>query len=514
MNPNNLTQEQIKQGYSTIPGAYDPLTGKLKTSNVITPQSLQPQPQIQLPQTPQIVTPTTPVDQPNITETMLKTLESDKTDAQKVQETGISEILKSFSGLDGEAQALATEKEKAGVNILRQDLQGINSQILKKQAELKQDDIQLIANMRGEERRDTLLPFAQMGQAKLAGDAQIVRALKNAEIGVLNATAIAKQGDIALAQQTAEEAVAIKYEPYKDNIRKWENTLKVIEPLLTRDEKKQAEVQKIKGQLAMREIEKVEENEKTSNSYLFTAIQGKAPANLIAKAQDLINKGAKPNEVAKVLGDYSMSVADKLELELKKAQINSANASAASSNRANRETGGKLLSVTEAQAAGVPYGTTEGQLMLMGNQQKGPKTDFNFLKQTAQKASDLSGGAGNTWLNEAVANTFGISEKKRLGPLTDTLRVNVLTMSTDPNIKKFFGPQMTENDVRMMTGAGTTLDPNTQNTADYAAEAARIYDMVNRAQVAVEEGLKREQLSNYIDSTSTALQVVNSPFIQ
>ncbi len=284
MNPNNLTQEQIKQGYSTIPGAYDPLTGKLKTSNVITPDSLAPQPKLTLPTAP--VPTTAPVPQTNLTETMLKTLETDQTEAQKVQETGIAEILKSMSGLTGEAQALATEKEKTGFNVLRQDLQGINSQILRKQAELQQDDIQLISNMRSEERRDTLLPFAQMGQAKLAGDAQIVRALKNAEIGVLNATALAKQGDIALAQQTAEEAVAIKYEPYKDNIRKWENTLKVIEPLLTRDEKKQAEVQKIKGQLAMREIEKAEVEEKSIQNLAFTAIStGNAPSNILSQVQ-------------------------------------------------------------------------------------------------------------------------------------------------------------------------------------------------------------------------------------
>ncbi len=38
-----LTQEQIKQGYSTIPGNYDPVTG-----NVITPKSLSPEPKTQL----------------------------------------------------------------------------------------------------------------------------------------------------------------------------------------------------------------------------------------------------------------------------------------------------------------------------------------------------------------------------------------------------------------------------------------------------------------------------------
>ena len=42
MNPNGLTDEQVKQGYSTIPGNFDPVTGQLKTT--ITSASLAPQP--------------------------------------------------------------------------------------------------------------------------------------------------------------------------------------------------------------------------------------------------------------------------------------------------------------------------------------------------------------------------------------------------------------------------------------------------------------------------------------
>lgn len=50
-NPNNLTDAQVKQGYSTIPGAYDPVTGALKSSET-TPATL---PRV----TPSATTPTT-----------------------------------------------------------------------------------------------------------------------------------------------------------------------------------------------------------------------------------------------------------------------------------------------------------------------------------------------------------------------------------------------------------------------------------------------------------------------
>ncbi len=309
-NPNNLTNEQIKQGYSTIEGAYDPVTGKLKTAtNVITPDALAPQPNIQLPQTPQPTIPTVSPAQNMVSDLIAQyDLSQTEQQAQNFQNQGLEQYLKDIVGLQGETQALATEKEKAGYNVARQDLQNINSQILKKQAELQQDDIQLIANMRAEERRDTLLPFAQMGQAKLAGDAQIVRALKNAEIGVLNAQALAKQGDIALAQQTAEEAVAVKYAPYKERIQSYENIVKALQPFLTSAEKKEANKQKLKGDLVLKEIEKEEQNEKEITSIALKLAEfGQSP--------DII-KGAKtPMEAISLAGSKLQDPKAKLEIQ-------------------------------------------------------------------------------------------------------------------------------------------------------------------------------------------------------
>jgi len=516
-NPNNLTKEQLQAGYSTIPGAYDPVTGKLKTSlnttpasvsNVITPDSLAPQPKLTLPTTP---VPTEAPKQTPIDYDAMFGLTDFQKQAEQTQETGISEIIKNMGLLQNEATDLQAERQRRGLEDLYKQGQATKSRITALDAEMQQDDIILAQKMRNEERRDTLLPFAQMGQAKLAGDAAIYRGLKTAEKNTLISQQLAQQGEIALAEQFAKDAIDAKYAPYKQNIENYKTILEIIKPSLTAAENKRLKAQEMKVVDAQNQIKKAEEDEKTSNSYLFTAIQGKAPQSLIAKAQDLINKGAKPNEVAKVLGQYSMSEADRLDLEIKKLE----------KFKLNKEINNigvksdKLLSVTEAQAAGVPYGTTEGQLIAMGGQQKAPQTDFNFLKQTTQKAYDLASASGRGALRKGVGSfLFGATESKQLEGLTETLRVNVLTMSTDPNIKKFFGPQMTENDVRMMTGAGTTLSPDTQTPEQYAEEATRIYDMINRAQTAVEEGLKREQLSNYIDSTSTALQVVNSPFIQ
>ena len=54
-------------------------------------------------------------------------------------------------------------------------------------------------------------------------------------------------------------------------------------------------------------------------------------------------------------------------------------------------------------------------------------------------------------------------------------------MQTDPNIKKFFGPQMSNADVQLMTAAGTTVNPEMQSPALLKQEVERIKDLTIRA---------------------------------
>ena len=264
---------------------------------------------------------TTPPVTTNVADEFLKATEVADTEAQKTSQDISTKLFNLIPELKGEAQALATAQEQAGVNTLKKDLQGINSQILKKQAEIAQDDVTLIANMRAEERRDTLLPFAQQGQAKIAGDAAIMRALKTSEIGVLNATALAKQGDIALAMETAKQAVDVKYAPYKEAIKVYEAQLKALEPILSADEKKQARAQEVKGKFAMKEIEKAEAEEKAVQEYVLDGIANGAPASLIERAK----KAKTAIEASQILGGYSTK---NVEAQIKRSQLAKANADA------------------------------------------------------------------------------------------------------------------------------------------------------------------------------------------
>ena len=260
--------------------------------------------------------PTATVVQPqtNLATDIIAQTKTEATPLQGTQENLISKILENQLGLQGEAQAQADANLQAGVNTKIAELNDLNSKILQKQAEVQQDDITLVSQMRAEETRDTLLPFAQMGQAKLAGDAQIVRALKNAEIGVLNAQAIGKQGDVQLARDTAKQAVELKFAPYKERIALYQSQLEAIAPLLSREEKAQAREQDIKTKLALSKIDKLETFQSKA---LENAISNNAPQSVISK---ILNANSIEG-ITSVGGNYLVSKADKLEQQLKSMQI-------------------------------------------------------------------------------------------------------------------------------------------------------------------------------------------------
>lgn len=133
-------------------------------------------------------------------------------------------------------------------------------------------------------------------------------------------------------------------------------------------------------------------------------------------------------------------------------------------------------------------------------------SQLNFLRDTVQRViggdvTDAEGnviqsydalyeGAAPAKFAEGFRQRFmgGDTTFSRLEAQVDTLRANMLTLATDPSIKQFFGPQMSDADVRLMTAAGTTLRPGSQSPEELKAEAMRIDDLLNRMQTAVKLG--------------------------
>jgi len=124
-----------------------------------------------------------------------------------------------------------------------------------------------------------------------------------------------------------------------------------------------------------------------------------------------------------------------------------------------------------------------------GANTQGSLDQLAFLKSTANQAEALSDASGASGITRFFGDMLkGDTKYRQLETLTNTLRTNVLTLMTDPAIKKFFGPQMTEADVRLMTSAATTLNPEGNSPAQIKAEIVRLREMFNRMETSVKGG--------------------------
>lgn len=114
-------------------------------------------------------------------------------------------------------------------------------------------------------------------------------------------------------------------------------------------------------------------------------------------------------------------------------------------------------------------------------------TNLKNLIGTSQKAIDLSNAAGPNWFTKTGGDIFkGDSEFRQLEALTDAVRTNLLTLNTDPAIKKFFGPQMSNADVTLMTSAATPLNVQKMTPTQVKDYITQAQDVFVRAKKAVD----------------------------
>lgn len=121
---------------------------------------------------------------------------------------------------------------------------------------------------------------------------------------------------------------------------------------------------------------------------------------------------------------------------------------------------------------------------------------ITFLQDVAKKADALSGASGAGSIQRTVSNLVsGSNQPNQLSQYVDTLKVNLLALATDPTIKKFFGPQMSNADVALMTSAGTTLNAEKNTPEQMKSEIARITDLLGRMQSSVNGGTAAPKVS-------------------
>jgi len=116
----------------------------------------------------------------------------------------------------------------------------------------------------------------------------------------------------------------------------------------------------------------------------------------------------------------------------------------------------------------------------------------NSAISNAEKYADAAGRS--TWREAIAEGLFGATKLTNLRAYANTIKTTLLTLAADPNIKKFFGPQMSEADVRMMMAGGTTLDPDAQGPEEFREELTRVKELITRIQGSVSQsGITSEE---------------------
>lgn len=308
MNPNGLTDEQVKQGYSTIPGNFDPVTGQLKTT--ITSASLAPQPSPDLSQS---FTPQSNLATPVVAEATANQ-EGFQSDYQRyldLQNQGQDNSLANMiAGIDlqsltGRGGAQAEAEGRLGVNQFNQAIADLSSQRGSKLAAYNE----AIAQQRAEQAQLEAgagakgLTTAMLGgqQAALARVREAENQTRAAEIGLLDAQILGTQGKLEAAQNAANRAVDLMYQDREAQVNTKLKQIELYTPIFNAQEKKKADAVTFALNKENERLQTEKENAKSIENMVINASSQSAPQDLVNRAR----KAKTPGEAAMILGQYA-----------------------------------------------------------------------------------------------------------------------------------------------------------------------------------------------------------------
>lgn len=368
-----------------------------------------------------------------------------------------------------------------------------NNKIAQRQARFRRE---MRAFEETSERRGADRQFVQSERQKLEADA-------TAELADLYIIQNAQQGNVTAARDYIDTAVNNRYRSIQIELQQKQAELADYEATVEGEEKERAQ----QLQIALAERERnlgIEMNEEKNKRSLMLEVAGLGGSSSL---QERILKAPTEDQATLLASDF-----------IGKTVRSQAAASATG--------GGGLKPPTIKEINGVDYQWNEQlgiweEVSIAGGRVDADKTadtvsNLNFLLDTTDRilgseTSSVDGsekdydalyeGSAQSVVTRGIGNLFtGTNKQKRLEAQVDTLRSNMLTLATDPAIKEFFGPQMSDADVKLMTAAGTSLRPGSQSDDELKAETERIQDWINRARTSV------------IDSTSTRGQnIITAP---
>ena len=332
-----------------------------------------------------------------------------------------------------------------------------------------------------------------------------------------------KDLEVKNAQQSTEDALTRAYEPQINAINTAMNN-----ELASNDEDSKEREQAMLQNLAVRGILNVSSEDPVlrkkhyaSEGKISSAIRDKYTLQIMAikgkigddaykagikRAEDIITREKNAmdayykelesqNSTYKLLSDEQLANKN-LELEREKAEVDKKYKEGSltidqynsETNRIKAESD-KLVNQAQVRKLDADTAKTTSETVVQGGTNGKVGEQITFLQDVASKADALSGASGAGSIQRNVSNLFsGSNQPNQLSQYVDTLKVNLLALATDPTIKKFFGPQMSNADVALMTSAGTTLNAEKNTPAQMKSEITRITELLGRMQSSVNGG--------------------------
>lgn len=144
------------------------------------------------------------------------------------------------------------------------------------------------------------------------------------------------------------------------------------------------------------------------------------------------------------------------------------------------------INAGKATIANVPANLKNAVITALTNSAPADSSyQITTLKSALDNVQKLKGAAGPSAISRTLGDTFiGNSSFRQLEAYVDTVKSNLLTLVTDPNIKKFFGPQMSNRDVELMTATASSLDAQRLSPEQVQAEVDKINDFLQKYEAA------------------------------
>lgn len=400
------------------------------------------------------------------------------------------EILGDVADTTGQIeQRLTSTRERAEETTqigARQDaLAETNERIAQRQARFRRE---LRAFEEDPEGRTISRAFRQDQKAKLEADA-------TAELADLYIIQNAQQGNVQAAREYIDTAVNNRYRSIEIELRQKQAELDALIPTLQAEEKREAQQLQLAINERANNIETEKQEAKNKRSYMLEVASMGAPDDL---QQRILN--APTEDQAALLTSQYIGRQMRAQAAASAAGTGGLKAPTIKTINGVDYQWNEILGIWES-----PTGTGGGAESVAS-----AKDNLTFLRNTTARilgtgefeGDGLYKGAGQAVLSQKIGRLFrGQTATTRLEAQVDTLRSNMLTLATDPSIKEFFGPQMSDADVRLMTAAGTTLRPDSQTPEELRAEAQRIDDLLNRMMTSLPDEQSQRNLITAPDGT-------------